>query len=595
MHSRAALIFVPFVLLTTACGSSGSSPNASGAGAGGSGSPAEGGAGTSLPGAGAGAAGALTGPLTTLPPSQIPPVDPNAVVISNLDSAIINIEAVEGAKDYRAFVQKEGVEILTDPANHVVVNGATIYCAGLRQRSGPALKVPEVMRQIEVADVTEPTEFIVEAIDQLCPFTGLPGVVDMTFKITSPDANPDLLTPVPIVSEATTRAKYGSLIINGHGPAKVPGMPAEPIAPIVLKRWKVMVSPLDAAAAAKRRTSGFFADFTKDDQPKWVSGGENDNDSFHAPPGYGYGYAIYQNEQFAFYATNTVMTKDNHFSIKRGQLQTLLADSDQDTMGALITIPKKPAHFSDGGYLHVTFEGSTNSTSRRYWWLSLCGADKAGQTFAQNGLLTNVISLNSGFFQPDGANPSSAGWNCLVVFPHDGLSTAVPIGASNPQSSVIVLIHKPDAPKLQSAVNVSPQQVNAGYAAAWYRLMKGDKVTDTGILDDLIQVAPASHFDFYISRQRIIMYVNGQQRMCNDFGPQPLTMAEAAVGFNEALYHSSAEHTEMLFDFADRTGQLYYLNNTIYAEPHTWDNLGFEENVALPDSYSDADCYTYKP
>ena len=51
----------------------------------------------------------------------------------------------------------------------------------------------------------------------------------------------------------------------------------------------------------------------------------------------------------------------------------------------------------------------------------------------------------------------------------------------------------------------------------------------------------------------------------------------------------------MLFDFADRTGQLYYLNNTIYAEPHSWDNLGFEENVALPDSYSDADCYTYKP
>jgi len=533
--------------------------------------------------------------LTALPPSQIPPVDPNAVVIPNLDSAVINIEAVEGAKDYRAFVQKDGVEILTDAANREQVNGATIYCAGLRQRSGPALKTPEVMTQIEVADVTEPTEFIVEAIDQLCPFTGLPGVVDTTIKITSPDANPNLMTPVPIVSEATTRAKYGSLIVNGQGPAKVPGMPAEPVMPTVLKRWKVKVNPLDAAAAAKRRTSSFFADFSENDQPKWVSGGMNDNDSFHAPTGYGYGYAVYQNKQFDFYATNTVMTKDNHFTIKRGQLQTLLADSDQDTMGALITIPKKPAHFSDGGYLHVTFEGSTNSTSRRYWWLSLCGADKAGQTFDQNGLLTHVISLNSGFFQPDGANPASGQWNCLVVFPHDGLSTAVPVGASNPQSSVIVLIHKPNAPLLQSAVNVSPQQVNAGYAAAWYRQMKGGKVTDTGILDDLIQASPNAHFDFYISRQRIIMYVNGQQRMCNDFGPLPLSMAEAAVGFNEALYHSSAEHTEMLFDFADRTGQLHYLNNTIYAEPHSWDNLGFEENVALPDSYSDADCYTYKP
>src|SRR5205085_157179 len=138
------------------------------------------------------------------PPSQIPPVDPSAVVISNIDSAIINIDPVDGAKDYRAFVQTDGVEILTDADNHEVVNGATIYCAGLRQRAAPALPTPEVMRQIEVADVTAPTEFIVEAIDQLCPFAGLPGVTDTSIKITSPDAiqyNQDLLVPVPVVSE----------------------------------------------------------------------------------------------------------------------------------------------------------------------------------------------------------------------------------------------------------------------------------------------------------------------------------------------------------------------------------------------------------
>lgn len=583
MNSRA----IVFLVLATACGSSGGT----GANTGGSGSSG---------GGSTGSAGApTTGPLTPLPPSQIPPVDTSAVVLANLDSAIINIEPVDGAKDYRAFVIKDGVEVLTDANGHEVVNGATIYCAGLRQRAAPALPQPEVMKQIEVSGITESTEFVVEAIDQLCPFPGLVGVTDTTIDVTSPDAitdNPELVKPFPIVSEATVRAKYGSMIFNGQGPAKQPGFPADPIAPTVLKRWKVKVDPLSAADAAKRRTTTFFADFAKDDPPQWVSGGMNDNDTFHEPEGYGYAYAVYQNSQFAFYATNTEMVKGNHFRIDRGQLRTLLPDSDQDTMGALLSIPKKPAHFSDTGYLHVTFEGTTNSTARRYWWLSLCGADKEGETFGADGLLSHVISLNSGFFQPDGTNPSSGKWNCLVVFPHDGLSTAVPADSnSNPQSSVIVLIHKPNTPLLQSALNVSPQQVNAGYAAAWYRFMKAGQVTSTGILDDLIQAAPHAHFDFYISRQRIIMYVNGQQRLCNDFGPQKLTMAEAAVGFNGALYHSSAEHNEMLLNFADRTGQLHYLQNTIYAEPYSWDNMGFEENVALPDSYSDADCFTYKP
>jgi hypothetical protein len=91
------------------------------------------------------------------------------------------------------------------------------------------------------------------------------------------------------------------------------------------------------------------------------------------------------------------------------------------------------------------------------------------------------------------------------------------------------------------------------------------------------------------------MYVDGEQRICNDFGPERLTMAEGAVGFNTALYHSSAEHSELTVDFADRSGQLYWLQNTLFAYQHTWDNVGFEEGVQLPSSYSDADCYTHQP
>jgi len=532
--------------------------------------------------------------MMPLPPSQIPPVDTSAVVIPNIDSAVINVDAVDGAKDYRAFVVSDGVEILTDADDHETINGATIFCAGLRQRAAPKLPVPEVMRQIEVTDIHESTEFVVEAIDQLCPFPGLFGKTDDGITLIVPA---EFVTPVPVVSEDSIIGKYGSMIVNGQGPSAQPGQPAAPITPKVLKRWKVKVDPLDAASAAKRKTKTFFSDFANEKPLEWVPGGTNGDGTFHQPENYGYSYAIYQNDNFLVYATNTEPIKGNHAFFNRGQLHTILPDINQDVMGAVITIPKTLAHFGDDQqYVHVTFEGSTNSTPRRYWCLSMCGPEQAGQTFGADGLLSHHISFNSGFFNSDGLNPSTAGWNCLIVFPHDGIMTPVPANAkSNPQSSVIVLIHKADAPAHQTAVNVSPQQLSDAYPAAWYRQMKGSSVSETGVLDDLIQVAPRSHFDFYVSRQRLIMYVNGEQRLCNDFGPQRLTMAEAAVGFNDALYHSDAEHDELTASFADRSGQLYYLQDAPFADPHTWDNVGFEEKVSLPSSFTDANCYTYQP
>jgi hypothetical protein len=421
--------------------------------------------------------------------------------------------------------------------------------------------------------------------------------------VSSPDAiqfHPELVVPVPIVSEATIRARYGSMIVNGQGPSAQPGQPADPVSPRVLKRWSVKVSPLDAAAAAKRRTGTFFEDFSKDDPFTWVTPPadvfHNDDGTFHEPENYGYSYAVYQNSRFVAYATNAEVIKGNHVFYDRGQLHMNLPDAAQDVMGTVMAIPKTLAHFTDTGYLHVTFESSTNSTARRYWWLSLCGADTAGQTMTSEGLLTKVISLAAGFWNPDARNPSSAGWNCLLVFPHDGLAVHIPDGSATfPESSAIVAIHKSNAPELQTAVNVSPQQVNDAYPPSWYRQMKAGKVTETSLFDDLLQQAPRAHFDLYISRQRLIMYVNGQQRLCNDFGPERLTMAEAAIGFNDALYHSSAEHTELTVSFADRSGQLFYLQNTLFADAHTWDNVGFEEGVALPASSTDADCYTYAP
>src|SRR4051794_1096956 len=60
----------------------------------------------------AGSAGGAAGSISK--PPQDPPLDPSAVVIPNLDSAVINVDPVDGAKDYRAFAMSDGVRVTTD-------------------------------------------------------------------------------------------------------------------------------------------------------------------------------------------------------------------------------------------------------------------------------------------------------------------------------------------------------------------------------------------------------------------------------------------------------------------------------------------------
>src|SRR5260370_40766440 len=71
-------------------------------------------------------------------------------------SAVLTLPAVAGAVDYRAFASAH-------------TDGGVLYCAGYQQHSAP-LEPPEIVRKIELDGITEPTDFVVEAIDTPCPF-----------------------------------------------------------------------------------------------------------------------------------------------------------------------------------------------------------------------------------------------------------------------------------------------------------------------------------------------------------------------------------------------------------------------------------------
>jgi hypothetical protein len=530
--------------------------------------------------------------------------------------------------------------------------------------------------QIEVTGVTGSMSVTVEAMDRLCPFPGTIGRshADITLSHTVGDENnpgnpwidASALTSFPVVTEAEVIARYGSLIINGQGWAGGPNVQATPPArppfaqpapvnpPVVLARAAVTIAPLANPPAPP---ATFFDDFSNASDtfatiplPKWTY------------PRDSAGEKVLQNSKWTVYANGytccspTAADDGNGYAdayVENGTMNTILSDWSQDVISEISMFPRKAAHVNSATYLHVTYEVPSFATSRRYWVVSLCGSSTPGQTLDSTGALKEQVVHTTFFYDTTGANPSTAGWNCLQIFNREGNSyafsnwesmhninggrppvppnkglydladyiyNAIPSIANpsqtaaytvHPESDVVVLVDKPIPQaglpevlgvneqvvqgKYTSPVNVSPLQLDnpAGEVAWFYRVdTNGNPVAP--ILDDQQLVAPRTKYDLYIRNNRIIMYVNGQARLCNDFTTPTTTLniADAAVGFHQVLYHSAAEFTERFVD-PDRGAAYHYRYNSPWIDRRTWDNIGFEENVAAPGDFDSKTCFVH--
>ncbi len=636
--------------------------------------------------------------------------------VPNRDSVLIQVPAVANARDFRVLVQPTSVTANTDGTEsvgggtqfcagipqhqartHFVADNVSLFPYYFNTNSGrdtptdenppnffgppPTpwswfdLDTPPVLA-IEVIGVTSSMTVTVEALDRLCPFPGTIGQshLDILLSHTVNDndnpGNPwddaSALTTFPVVTESEVIAKYGSLIINGQGWAGGPNVQANPplkppfaqpapvSSPVVLARAAVTIAPLANPPAPP---ANFFDDFS------------NSNDKFTALPLPNWKYPrdsagekILQNSKWTVYANGytccTPTAADGNYGyadayVENGVMNTMVSDWAQGVISEISMFPRKAAHINAATYLHVTYEVPSFATSRRYWAVSLCGSSTAGQTLDSTGTLTQQIVHTTFFYLNTGANPSTAGWNCLQIFNREGNSYAFsnwesmhnihggrpPIPPNNglydlkdyiynaipsianpsqtaaytvhPQSDVMVMINKPipaaGLPEVlgtneqvvqgqyTSPVNVSPLQLdNPASEVAWFFQVDANGNPVAPILDDQQLASPRTKYDLYIRNNRIIMYVNGQARLCNDFTTPTTTLniADAAVGFHDVLYHSSAEFAERWVD-PDRGGAYHYRYNSPWIDKRTWDNIGFEENVAAPGDFNPATCYVH--
>jgi hypothetical protein len=256
-------------------------------------------------------------------------------------------------------------------------------------------------------------------------------------------------------------------------------------------------------------------------------------------------------------------------------------------------------------YLHVTYEVQRNETNRRYENLVLCGSDQAGQTYEGELPRTAPLPRPNFMNEADATRTNPLGWNCLYLIPrgagYQGLGGGdIKSHADTSLRITTVRTHAPptstqyDGMRIGGLVKSFGPNQDGAFPKLWLRQMDaaGNK---TGVwLDDQMNVWQRTRFDVFIRRDRVVIYVEGEQRICQELTGQPLTMAEGALGFWHILYHTSAEFMEVRRGLAGdnpSTGQHHIMHNTPFADQRSWDNVGFREDVAAPPNFDPARCF----
>lgn len=580
-------------------------------------------------------------------PSSVPAFGAPIRYVARPGAVIVQLPKVEGAGDYRVYALSDDVKVSTQADGSEHVTGATIACAGLVQRNqcdesealsgyGPnfrvascredlrAVNVPKaVAQQVQVDGLRAKTRLVVEAIDALCPFPGAYGARHVDVRcyadgVTARQATYQGQTvqwrtcpaSVPVRTEAEIRSAYGSLILNGQGPATtsagespwgVTGLPAPARDPKVLRRSVIEVEPLPAHTLPAGFTeSDFFVSFSDPaDQPRKVSEAGLVPDYFGVQ-----NPTLHQTSQLNLYS---YAAEDAQWFVAQGTLRTVLPDLDQNIMASSMMVPKRAFSLpsSDERYVHVTFEAPTNATQRRYWWFYACGAEQAGKTIVDGKLAAgSAIVPQPGFMNPlEGYAVSTRGWNCLQIVPRNGSYERVSGGVGRPETDLRIVINPAvSAPRSYEAlrgavVNVSPSMLedeDASLYGTWLRQWDATKKITGVLLDDQLYVEQRVVFDVYFNRKRIVLFAGGVQKLCNDYTRHRLTMAEAALGVGHVLYHSSAEREDLMREDWLTTGQFHYLHNLSMLDQRSFDNYGVREGVQLPSSFVEGQCYDAK-
>jgi hypothetical protein len=370
---------------------------------------------------------------------------------------------------------------------------------------------------------------------------------------------------------------------------------------VVLARSVVKVSPIGTDKLPDGFTDQDYFDDFEDatDQPKLL------RETDYAATLVGLPIKVYQTKKWIMYDVGNALSD---FTVDRGHLMMTHADTSQGSMTTQAMYPKRPLQLPNepDQYIHVTYEVAKDETPRRYENFSLCGAEKMGETY--DGETPKAAPVpRPGFMNPEDTRRTNVlGWNCLMLVPRGAGYGVLPGGdiVSHTDSSLkITEIAAHPAPKdgneydngrLNAYATAFGPSLEPAFPNTWLRQIDASGKPVAPWLDDELAVWQKTRFDVFVRRDRVVVFVEGQQRICQELTAKPLTMAEAALGFWHVLYHSSAEFLEIRQNGGSdnpKTNQHHIMHNTPFADERAFDNVGFRENVSLPANFDPSVCY----
>jgi hypothetical protein len=568
-------------------------------------------------------------PPTALAASKTASI-PDLKLLSRRDALIIYLPNVQGAADYRAYAVRKDVTFQGEQPRNAV-----IACAGYRQRLKAPLKDAagniqrELLQSLELPGFTTAGDYtvVVEAISSPCDFTGTMGHTDATIPVVQnlfPQAS-----DATINSFATVRAKYGNEILNGQGanttwlnPTGKRGTPQPTVDSMVIARSVVQVklpfadentnapiidlgpeSVFDQASLKGKFADWFF----------WSNG---------AQMAVGDGNGLYGTN----FRNNGVQVWKRH-----GRLYSTNGDWAQDVMSAVhfTSTKTKPLELSDTTYAHSFFRVNSDASGRRYWVWMMCGAASRDELVDAGNVPRFTPVLDSFFYDPKGASPSSgSGKNPSSRHGNEPVAEAGnpnrydkecvsmaqlgaqfyygprPAGSEPNWLEPVSQLRLTLSPKgvTQGTINLAPDGMgdsNPSNPGIWFKLDK-DKNYAGPLLEPFDQLAPLTHFDVFVRKDRVVLFINGRQAFCSDFKNRKLESQYMLPIYGNVLYHTSAEYKEQYqYDPsvpAGQTGLFQYFLNTPISDTRIWDSVGQSQNIEIPAlfKFDEAACFAPK-
>ncbi len=537
------------------------------------------------------------------------------------DSLIVYLPNVQGAADYRVYVEGRNV----------------MACAGYRQRASIArldsnsTVIRELLQAVELPGLATPGSYrvMVEALDRPCPFTGMPAHTSAVIPI----APGQLLLPsltggsVPFRGFADATAQYGAEIINGQGAASdwfvqagqrrgqavLPGSSAA--TPVVIARSAVrVVTPFaDEGVNAPIIDVGpnaVFDDFSTD---AIASFGRIANRSFGGSDAIAGPFGNWYFWGASAQSAQGQSASDPPLGVqvwrRHGRLNITLADWAQDVFAAVhfSSLASRPVALETtdaAHYSHSFFRVDSGATGRRYWHWMMCGA---GDVNTLVDPATNVPRirplLRSDFFIANGVNPTEPAdgetltanhrRECLSVFHRatgNPETPRLPDGSDGPRPNQEMIVTLNPEGRARGVINLAPAAFDRGYGENAFRWLLDAVGRYAGpLIEPFDQQQPLTHYDIFTRKDRVAIFVNGRQGACINLAARPLAMNFGLIVYGQVLYHSDAEYGEYYVPerpannpYQAPYGSFHLSMNTVAADSRAWDAIGHTEKIAIP-------------